>query len=85
MTIGNPKHDKWVAARKAGATPEEAARAALPGEPEGSDRLKYWVENGDRIAGYVRKRGWPKGKPRKPAEQPAEQPAAPSGTEQVDE
>ena len=53
MTIGNPKHDRWCAARKGGASKEEAARAALPGEPEGSPRLKYWAENGDKIAGYV--------------------------------
>ncbi|MCP5018870.1 MAG: hypothetical protein GY938_26880, partial [Ketobacter sp.] len=44
----NLKHERWIAAREAGATQAQAARAALPGDKEGSPNLARWAENGDQ-------------------------------------
>lgn len=68
---GNPKHDRWIAAREAGASKEEAARAAVPaGTPP---QLAHWAANGDKITGFKPKRG-PRAKAKTVAEEPMNEP-----------
>ncbi len=68
----NLKHERWIAAREAGATQAQAARAALPGDKEGSPNLARWAENGDQYTGYkpkVEPKPKPKPKPKAKAKQ----------------
>lgn len=71
----NSKHDRYLEAKRFGATPLECTKAALPGADPKSNRFKWWVANAEteipEIKGTIELEGL--NKPKKPA--PKKKPA----------
>ncbi len=45
----NPKHERYLEAKREGKTAVQCTRAALPGVDENSPRFKDWVANAEKI------------------------------------
>ncbi len=43
----NPKHERYLEAKRAGKSVTECAKAAVPGSDLKGDHFKWWVENAE--------------------------------------
>ncbi len=43
----NPKHERYMEAKRAGKSVKECVKAALPGVDESSPRFKDWLDNAE--------------------------------------